>query len=96
MPNIDVTITITPPSKTAPGYARRLRRAAAFQENISSGQMSAKIMDDLIAFLADYCQAGEGTAPAQVQDALWDLSEEQFVSMLGAVTGGGAQVPPES
>ena len=33
---------------------------------------------------------------AQVQDALWDLSEEQFISMLGAVTGGGAQVPPES
>lgn len=92
----NIKISINPPSKTAPGYAKRLRRAAAFQESIASGQMSARIMDDLIIFLSDYCQAGEGTTPEQVQEALWELSEEQFVDVLSAVTGGGAQVPPES
>lgn len=87
-----VTIRVTPPSKSAPGFARRLRRAAAFQEKVQAGHLSSEIVDDLIEFLADFCE-GERE---QVKEYLWEMSELQFIEILGSVSGGDAQVPPGS
>ena len=95
MPQMTVTIQVNPPSKTAPGFARRLRRAAAFQQKVSQGSLSPDVLDDLIDFLADYCEV-EGSDRDQVKEALWDASEEQFTALLSAVSGGGAEVPPVS
>jgi hypothetical protein len=88
-----VKLTITPPSKSAPGFAKRLRRAAAFQEKIAARQLSAQLVDDMVEFIADYC---EGDDKAALREILWDLSEEQFTDVLGALSGGDAQVPPVS
>ena len=85
------TITIKVPDKNTPGFARRLHRAAGFQERVKTGEFTADLLEQMIEFLADYI---EGDRKLSV-DYLWDCTEVQFMEMMGAVTGGSAeQIPP--
>ena len=95
MSDVSVKLVITPPSHTSPGFAKRLRKAASFQESIIKRELTASVIDELVGFLADYC-ATEGLSAEETREILWELSEDQFTELLSAVSGGGAQVPPVS
>ena len=85
------TVTITLPDKTTPGFARRLHRAALFQERVKEGGFTADLVKDLIEFMADFIEGDRDAA----REYLWDCSEFQFNDFLGAVNGGSTeQVPP--
>jgi hypothetical protein len=84
----------TPPNKQTPGFAKRLKRALVFQQQISSGNATPQLVDDIIQFLADYIK----DVPRDLAvELLYDASEEQFMDMLTGITGSEeAQVPPPS
>lgn len=73
------------PGKDAPGFLRRVRRAAILQDSLKH-DFSATTIDDVVAFLADFV-----TVPAtraEAIEALLDASSDQFEQLLTAVTGG--------
>jgi hypothetical protein len=84
----------TPPNKQTPGFAKRLKRALQFQQQISAGQATPQMVDDIIQFLADYVT---DVPREQAVDLLYEASEEQFMDMLTGITGSSeAEVPPPS
>jgi len=86
------TVTIKAPDKTTPGFARRLYKAAGFQERAKSGEFTPALMAEMIDFLSDYIEGDK----AQSIEYLWDCTENQFMEIMGAVAGGSAeQVPPQ-
>jgi len=90
-PSENVKVVITPPGPQAPGFARRIRRAAYFQDAVSGGKITATLIDELVLFLADYCEGPR----EDVIEHLWGCSQDQFMEILSAVAGGsGSEVPP--
>jgi hypothetical protein len=85
-------INLVPPNKSTPGFARRLRRVAAFQKKMADREQSEEMVDEMINFLAEFCTCD--VPAADIKEVLWDASEEQFSQMLSAVAGGGSEVPP--
>jgi hypothetical protein len=85
-------ITVNPPTAQTPGFAKRMRRVAHFQQAIEAGQVTPQLLDDLVQFLAEYCEGDS----KQVEAYLWECSQEQFMEILSAVGGSGSQVPPQS
>jgi len=84
-------IVVNTPTKDSPGFARRLHRAATFQERVKSEGFTASLVESMVDFLADYVE-GERE---QAKEYLWDCSETQFMELLGAVSGGSTeQIPP--
>ncbi len=72
------------PSKQAPGYFKRVKKAKAFLINLNSPDPDD--VDKCIDFLADFV-----TQPASRDKAvelLWDASEETFEQLLTAISGG--------
>jgi hypothetical protein len=85
------TVTIKVPDKNSPGFARRLYRAAQFQERVKSEGFTAELITGMIDFLADYIEGDR----EQAREYLWDCTELQFNELIGAVSGGSAeQIPP--
>jgi len=72
------------PEPNEPGYLRRLKRALVFQERIK-GALTPELVDEMVAFLADYVTVPETRAEAI--EALWDASKEQFDAMFDALMG---------
>lgn len=92
MSELIVTVRIRVPDKSTPGFARRLHRAASFQERTKAGEFSPKLVEEMIDFLADFVEGDK----AQAKEYLWDCSEEQFTSLLASVSGGDAnEIPPQ-
>jgi hypothetical protein len=85
------------PSPQTPGFAKRMKRAAHFMaafdpasQQLKSGQEET-FFEDLIDFLAVYCEGERKTAI----ELLWDATEEQFMSLLKELGAGtGQAVPP--
>ena len=73
------------PSVNEPGFLRRARRALAFQEMISNNP-GAKVLDEMVMFLADYVV--EPADREEAIEALWEASEAQFKELLQEVAGG--------
>jgi hypothetical protein len=91
MKGYQMQIVIKVPDKFTPGFARRLHRAAGFQERVKVGEFSAKLVEEMVDFLADYIE-GDKT---EAKEYLWDCTEVQFQEMIGAVAGGSTeQIPP--
>lgn len=85
------------PEPNQPGFLKRTRRALSFYRKMSGGgmkNMTEETLDDLVDFLADYVE--EPKDHQEAVEALWEASEEQIQSLLAALQGGGAEVPPES
>lgn len=78
------------PGKSEPGYLRRAKRALQFSQ--SNGITTPENIDELVNFLADY--VSKPIEHAEKVEALYDASEEQFMQMLEALSGGGAAVIP--
>lgn len=78
-------IEFTVPGKDAPGFLRRVKRAAEFQSVVRDPKrFDAAAVDALVAFLADYV-----TKPAdrpEAVEALLDASADQFNDLLAAIT----------
>jgi hypothetical protein len=81
------------PSKDEKGYLRRMKRAGLFSEAFKSGEVTGKLFDDMVSFLADYVIQPNNRDEAI--EAIWDASEAQIVDLLEALTETG-KVNPQS
>lgn len=86
-----MSVKFQAPDSTTPGFLKRMKRALAFSEQIQAGKLSADMIDGLVEFLVDFVI--EPTNRDEAKDLLLDASQEQFESMLAAVTGGSPTVP---
>ncbi|HUV92739.1 MAG TPA: hypothetical protein VMV80_06605 [Anaerolineales bacterium] len=85
-----VKIKFDPPGKEEPGFLRRAKRALGFQQRFKE-DASPELIDDLVSFLADYVT--EPKDRTEAMDALLDASENQFMELLGSLSGEGEEVP---
>lgn len=69
-----------------------MKVALNFSEKIQSGKLSASLVDDLVDFLVGFVT--EPKDKTKAKEILLDASQEQFESMLSAVTGGNANPVP--
>lgn len=90
-----IKIKLTPPSKDAPGYLRRLDKTLSFQaamkQAAATKEYPADLIKGIVEFLADYV-----TEPADRSaaiEALWECTENQFTGMIDAITGVGNEIP---
>ena len=83
-------IVFEAPGKEEPGFLRRAKRALGFQQRFKE-DASPELIDDLVAFLADYVTEPKDNDEAK--DALLDASENQFMELLGSLSGEGEEVP---
>lgn len=80
------------PDKDSPGYLRRLYNASQFQVKIKTDGITPELVESIAGFLADYV---EGDREESIK-LLWDCSENQFMELMNAVSGGGVkEVPPQ-
>ena len=91
--NEENKIVFDPPDPDMPGFLRRLENAAKFQVFIETKHLTADTAKDMANFLADFVV--EPTDREEVIKLLFDASENDFMAMLNAVSGGTADVPPE-
>ena len=83
-------LVFTPPGPDQPGFLRRQRTALEFSEGLKE-EPTVALFDKMIDFLLDYV-----TEPAdrkEAQDLLLDASENDFTTMLKAISGEGDENP---
>jgi hypothetical protein len=85
-------IVFTPPGRNDPGYLRRMRRALEMKTLIKQKEIAPEHIDSIIEFLLGYVTEPENRD--QARELLWDASEEDFLSMLTAISGDMAQGNP--
>lgn len=91
---MSVKIVFQPPSKDSPGYLKRMRQAMQFGTSLKNGEATPEMMDDLVKFLSGYVTEPQGDAAI---DALWEMTEEQFLQLIEVIKGGsGNELPPTS
>jgi len=76
------------PAPDAPGYLLRMKKALAFQQQLSDNP-TPETIDALVDFLVDYV-----TEPAdkeEARDALFMASQAQFNDLLTAVVADSAE-----
>lgn len=82
-------ITITVPDKKAPGFLKRMMRAAEFQAELSKG-LSVELVNRIVPFVADYVTTDDGTPPLT---AVWEMSEEDIMNAVAALGSSGSAAP---
>lgn len=80
--------TPTPQNK---GYLRRVTKALSFSEAFNKGEINSEVMNNLVDFLLDFVTEPKDRNEAKEQ--MLDASQDQFMEMLEAITGGGNTVP---
>ena len=80
-------IVFEPPSAETPGYLRRTRMALEFRQK-SATDAGPKLIDDMIEFLLPYVK--EPADRSEAREALLDATQTQFIELIDAVTGEGA------
>ncbi len=89
---MNVKIVFQPPSKDSPGYLKRMRQAVKFGTSLKNGDATPEILDDMVKWLASYVSEPQGEAAI---DALWEMTEEQFLQLIEVIKGGsGNELPP--
>lgn len=73
------------PDKDTPGFLRRQREAIRFSENLKDNP-TVETVEALVNFLVDYVEEPQDRKEAT--EALWDASENQFMELLSALSGG--------
>lgn len=76
-------VRIVPPTRQTPGFAKRSKALMQLQQRMRDNDPEA--WDAIVTVLAPYVVEHEGYASAE--DALWDLSQEELMSALQALTG---------
>jgi hypothetical protein len=107
-----IVIEFTPPTKESKGFARRNYQAAQLLSSITAMQNAKddetrgvaaleflNKMPEMVAFLAPYVVVKPSSDEPEITPAnwLWDeATEDQFMTFLTAVMGGGRQeIPPQ-
>ena len=76
------------PDEKQPGYLRRVMAANKFSTMREEGNITPEYYENLITFLLAYIKEPEDRSEAR--DALLDASEEDYIELLNAITGKGA------
>lgn len=85
-------ITIKPPAADKPGYLRRFKALADVQARFNAGDLDA--VDDAVNLILSECEVVVAD-DADPQEALLDLSKDDFYDAMSAVIGGRG-VDPQS
>jgi len=90
-----VNIRFSIPTPQSRGFLRRQEKTAAFMESIKAGDFTVKLVHDMTNFFAGYVEGS--TDHNTIRDFVQDASEEEIMSLLTAISGGGqdAEVPPQ-
>ena len=88
----DVKLVFQVPGRTAKGFPRRMLRATQFKAAFDANQVTPDVIQGLVAFLTDFVEI-EGMEKEQVQEVMWDLSQDEFENLLGEITGGKQDAP---
>jgi len=86
-----VTLRFVVPDNSAPGFLRRQRQALEFREKMT-GETSPETLDELVVYLAQFVTEPEDDAAKA--DALWMASQDEFMALLNALTGGDENPTP--
>ena len=91
---VNVQLVFKVPSKETPGFARRMAKALEFKDIFTKKDATVADLTKLIEFLSDYVEGDKDRAV----ELLWDASQDQFMTLLTAISGGdGTQpVPPKN
>jgi hypothetical protein len=68
-----------------------MTKAFSFIEAFSKGEINLEVLNNLVDFLLDFVVEPEKREEAKEQ--MLDASQDQFMEMLEAITGGGNTVP---
>jgi hypothetical protein len=86
------TLRFKVPGPDSPGYLKRVRQALAFRKSLT-GEPTPEMIDELAVFLSGYVTEPE--SEEERIEALMDASQEDFLALLGALTGeNGANPTP--
>lgn len=86
-------IIIKLPSKTAPGFLKRNRRILELQKRVTLEKAGPEAIDELIDFLSDYVS---NVSKEEAKELLWDASEEEFYTILGAFNKIAEELNPKN
>jgi hypothetical protein len=81
------------PDDRTPGYLRRMKAIAEFQESQTKETNPINRFEKLVAFVAAYVVEPEDKAEAY--EALLDASKEDIDKLFALITGKAEIVPPE-
>lgn len=83
------------PSPQDPGYLRRQRELLKYSAIFSDLETkpTPEALDKLVDFVLNFVT--EPAEKEEAREALWDASEEDFLSILEALGGENAEVPKE-
>lgn len=84
----DITITITPPPSDKPGYLRRLKKIGDIQASINDkSKFSGETIESLVDVLVNECEISGVPEDMDVEEVVWDLSEDQIQPLLDVMSG---------
>ena len=87
-------LVFSPPERDAPGYLRRMRMVAKFQQQeFGSDEATPEFFNELVEFMADFIIKPKKRE--LVKKLLWDASEEEFDKMLEALAGSTEDTSPK-
>lgn len=81
------------PSPQTPGYLRRLQKAVEFQSLFKSDTSNPETLEKMIDYLAGFITEPED--PIEAREALLDATQEEYMELLKATSGGGSPTSPE-
>jgi hypothetical protein len=86
-------IVLQAPDKDEPGFLRRSRLAISFSEALKSKNPTVQALDDMVEFILGYIIEPKDRKVAH--DLLFELSENQFLTMLDSLRGETEEDPTE-
>lgn len=81
-----VQLVIEAPGRKSPGFLKRMRQATHIQAALKASQLTAEVMDELVAFLLPYVV--EPADRQEATDLLWEASQEQIEEAMRGIGGG--------
>lgn len=88
----EVTLKFVVPGESEPGFLKRQREALVFRSKLQD-EVEPETLDELVSYLAQFVvdppdQKGK-------EEALWMATQNQFMALLGALTGDDEENPTE-
>lgn len=84
-------LKIEPPTKDTPGYLKRVRTVTTLIQRINGNEVSPELIDNFIDFVLPYVIEPEDRNEAR--ELLLELSENEYMAILNAVTNTEDNVP---
>lgn len=81
------------PSPQTSGYLRRLQKAIEFQSLFKSDSSNPETLEKMIDYMAGFITEPEN--PKEAREALLDATQEEYMALLKAISGGDSPTSPE-